>query len=206
MRTDGSCARRLAGRRIGLVLSLAALPHLTGCATTIYPPPAVSETAWVGVLDHGQHASLVVGLPGNAMIRYAYGDWRYFALRQTGAAEATSALLWPTQAALGRKRLQGSFSPSAISREIDALVEDAVYLMVEARDARRFVERLDGIFHENAATQLYNERLDLWFVHHPEPYSTAHNSNRVIGKWLVELGCRLDGPALFSIWKRGTEP
>src|SRR3546814_12908362 len=71
---------------------LLALPCLTGCATTVYPPAMVAEPARVAVLDHGQHSSLVIALPGDAMVRYAYGDRRYFALRQTGSTEGIAAL------------------------------------------------------------------------------------------------------------------
>lgn len=81
---------------------------LAGCAATIVPPSVVAEPAKVGVLDHGRHASLIVEVPGTpAMIRYSYGDWQWYALQKTGVTEATSAVLGPTQAALGRRELVG---------------------------------------------------------------------------------------------------
>src|SRR3546814_10754753 len=165
----------------------------------------VAEPARVAVLDHGQHSSLVIALPGDAMGRYAYGDRRYFALRQTGSTEGIAALLWPTQAVLGRARLQGPLWPDSLRWTVREAFEDILFFEADAGAARRLVARLDGFFDRNAPTLLYTASLDLWFVDHPEPYSALHNSNRMVGRWLVELGCRLEGPALFSIWRRGTE-
>src|SRR3546814_3035023 len=96
------------------------------------------------------------------MVRYAYGDRRYFALRQTGPFAGIAALFWPTQAVLGRQRMPGPLSPGALSREIRALTEDVVYLEVDAAAARWLMARLDGLFEENAPHLLYNASLDMW--------------------------------------------
>src|SRR3546814_18800336 len=101
-------------RRAGAVLALLALPCLTGCATTVYPPAMVAEPARVAALDHGQHSSPVIALPGDAMVRYAYGDRRYFALRPTGSTAGIADLFWPTQPGLGRPRLRGPRWPATL--------------------------------------------------------------------------------------------
>ena len=44
------------------------------------------------------------------MVRYAYGDWRWFALGQTGVFEGIAALSGD-KSALGRKRLPGPLTP-----------------------------------------------------------------------------------------------
>ena len=185
-------------------LVVAATLWLFGCATTVYPPQGVAEPVQVGVLDHGHHASLIVQIPDDGMRRYSYGDWNWYALRQTGLAEGSSALLWPTQAALGRKELPGPFSPVAIPGEVRVAIENAIYLTVDASAVGRLVDRLEQIYRENSAAHVYNEAYDLVFVPHPEPYSIAHNSNQVVADWLEQLGCRVEGTALFSVWKLGT--
>ena len=43
-------------------------------------------------MDHGRHASLVVATPGGDLVRYAYGDWRYYVQRDTGMDSALAAL------------------------------------------------------------------------------------------------------------------
>ena len=104
-------------RRRCPALAVAALLWLSGCGATVYPPPGVAAPSQVGVLDHGQHSSLILQIP-DGMVRYSYGDWKWYAFRQTGPTEGTSALFWPSQAALGRKELPGPFSPAAVAREV----------------------------------------------------------------------------------------
>lgn len=187
-------------RRRRAALAAAALLCLPGCGATIYPPHPVAEPAQVAVLDHGWHSSLILETPGG-MLRYSYGDWSWYALRRTGPAEGIAALLWPTQAALGRRQLPGPFSPAAIAREVRVAFEDAIYLTVDTQAVHRLVTRLDRIYHENSAALVYNEPYDLWFVPHPDPYSISRNSNRVVADWLEQLGCRVEGTTLFDIWQ-----
>ena len=191
-------------RRAPLLLTATLPLCLPGCTTTVFPPDQVAEPAQVGILDHGRHATLILEVPEGGMLLYGYGDWTWYALRQTGAVEGSSAVLWPTQAALGRRRLPGPFSPEAVSRAVEVPIEDALYLTVEAAEVRRLVDRLERIFRENIASRVYNPSYDLEFVHHPEPYWILHNSNQVVADWLRELGCRVEGPAVLSDWRRGT--
>jgi hypothetical protein len=155
-----------------------------------------------GVLDHGQRSSLILPT-ADGMVRYSYGDWQWYALRQTGPAEGTAALFCPTQAGLGRKQLPGPFSPAAISRQVR--VEEVVYLTVDARAVDQPVDSLERNFDENSAGQVYNEAYDLVFVPHPDPYTIDHNSNRVVAGWLEQLGCRLEGTTLLSVWQLGAD-
>jgi hypothetical protein len=187
----------------GRALALAAPLWLCGCAATVFPPQHATDPVQVGVLDHGQHTSLIVPIPGDGMRRYSYGDWRWYALRQTGPLEGTSALLWPSKAGLGRKELPGPFSPAAVAREVRVPIEHALYFRVAAGDVHALVHRLDRIYDENRAGRIVNSAYDLVFVPYPEPYWIFHNSNQVVAAWLEQLGCRVQGPALFAIWRLG---
>ena len=172
----------------------------------MYPPQQVADPVQAGILDHGRTASLIVEVPGGGMVRYAYGDWTWYALDRTGPVEGSAALLWRSEAALGRMELPGPFSPAAVAREVRVGLEDTLYLTVDARDVRRLVDHLDRIFEENRARSVYNETHHLVFVPHPEPYSMFHNSNHMVAAWLEQLGCRVEGPALLSSWRRGADP
>ena len=199
------CRPPLAHRRPRLALAVAAPLWLCGCANTVFPPQHVTDPVQIGILDHGRHTSLILQIPSDGMRRYSYGDWRWYALRQTGLAEGSAAVFWRTQAALGRKELPGPFSPAAVAREVRVPIEHALYLTVDARDVRSLVDRLDRIYHANFALRIDNEVYDLVFVPHPEPYSIFHNSNQVVAAWLEQLQCRVEGPALFAIWQRGPD-
>jgi hypothetical protein len=74
---------------------------------------------------------------------------------------------------------------------------------VDASAVQLLVGRLDRIYQENHAERVDNAAYDLVFVPYPEPYSMFHNSNQVVAGWLEQLGCRVDGPALFAVWRLG---
>jgi hypothetical protein len=165
------------------------------------PPAAVVEPARVAVLDHGRHTSLLLEVPGEAaMVRYAYGDWRWYALGQTGVFEGIAALSG-NKSALGRKRLPGPLTPETVPRRVTVGIEEALYLDAEARDVRRLVATLDGIFAANTAERIDNTAYGLEFVPHPEPYGAFNNSNQMVARWLEALGCRVDGSAVYADWK-----
>ncbi|MGH8287112.1 MAG: hypothetical protein ACRETT_15295, partial [Steroidobacteraceae bacterium] len=91
--------------RIALVCGL--VPGLAGCTTTIGAPVHPADPVEVFIIDQGRTASLVIPASSGGMLRYAYGDWRWYALRETGLFRGAAALLWPTQGALGRAELGG---------------------------------------------------------------------------------------------------
>ena len=193
----------IARRRPCRILAAAAPLWLCGCANTVFPPQHATDPVQVGILDHGQHTSLIVEIPGAGMRRYSYGDWQWYALRQTGPLEGTSALFWPSEAALGRKDLPGPFSPTAVALEVRVPIEHALYLTVDAHAVRGLTGRLDRIYDANFAERIDNEAYDLVFVPYPEPYWIFHNSNQVVAGWLEQLQCRVAGPALFAVWRLG---
>ena len=178
------------------------LAALAACSTSIVPPAHVREPAPIAVLDHGRHSSLLLDAGDGSMVRYAYGDWQWYALRQTGPTEASGALLLPSKAALGRKRLPGPVSPEGVARNVKVGVEKAYFLEVEASAVRDLMARLDSVFSANLYSRVVNEAYDLEFVPDPEPYNFfSHNSNSVVADWLRALGCRIDGTALWADWR-----
>jgi hypothetical protein len=180
---------------------LVAAASLAGCSSVIIPPTGVREPASIAVLDHGRHSSLLLDAGDGSMVRYAYGDWQWYALQQTGPIEASTAVLLRSKAALGRKRLPGPVSPDGVARNVRVGVEEAYFLEVETSAARDLIARLDGIFFASIDSRVVNEAYDLEFVPDPEPYTFfSHNSNSVVAEWLRALGCRVEGTPLFATW------
>ena len=175
---------------------------LQGCATVVVPPHLRSAGVTVFLLDHGHHSSLVLPTPDGHMIRYAYGDWEYYARADTGLYRGTAALLWPTQGALGRRQLPGPPTAAAVRRQVRVPIVRLYALQVKRGKTARLRRRLNGIFRSNVGTVHYNPLYDLYFVHDPQPYDMAHDSNREVANWLQRLGCRIrGGPVLLSNWK-----
>ncbi len=174
---------------------------LAACATVVVAPAAPEEPVAVFLLDHGGHASLVLPAGEGRLVRYAYGDFRWYALEQTGPGSGFAALLGGTPAALGRGELKGPAEVQAVR----AQVREGTVQVYELRVARAASERLRGeldeLFEANRATLVHSATYDLDFVRHPTPYSAEHNSNVVTARWLEALGCEVQGPSLITNWR-----
>jgi hypothetical protein len=187
-------------RSSGTFLAILALSLLCGCAIQVTPPAGVEEPATVFMLDHGRHTSLVVSTPEGGLVRYAYGDWRYYAERLTGPGHAIAALLVSTPGALGRRNLPGPPSPEAVHRQVPVVIDHLYPLQVERARVEALRRRLDAIV-ATAERELESPDADLVFVPHPSDYNLVHNSNRAIADWLVELGCEVRGRPLLARWR-----
>jgi hypothetical protein len=173
----------------------------SGCATTLVPPSEVRDPATVILLDHGGTASLVLPNQDAGMVRFGYGDWNYYALRRTSLGDGIAALFWPTQAALGRRRLNGPVTTDSVRSQVAVPIEAAHEITVERSATVRLREDLEALFAQNLDTLVVTPSVDFEFVHHPAPYTLAHNSNHVVAEWLRSVGVRTHGPAWYSEWK-----
>lgn len=183
------------------VLVVAALTLAAGCSTTVVPPASPSEPVSVFLLDHGRTPSLVLPTPDGNMTRYVYGDWNWYALRNTGPIDGLRALFWPTQGTLGRRDLRGPPHADILHERVRVDTIDGLFLVTVARaDVERLRSRLDAEHRAGAEVALV-EALDLQFVPHPRRYSYFHNSNHAVAGWLRELGCETQGLAFHSRWR-----
>lgn len=175
---------------------------LNGCAgtTRIIPPAAPLDPVPVFVVDHGRHTSLVLPVPDGSLHRYAYGDERYYALRETGVGQALAALLWSTPGVLGHRRLSGPASVESLRAQLRVGVREIHTLQVERTAVERLRNRLDAWIGQ-ADRVLPAPAVDLSFVPYPQAYSLRHNSNQVVADWLRDLGCSVDGRPILSGWR-----
>lgn len=187
-------------RRVRCIgLCLAALGLLGGCTTRIVPPVNLQEPATVFVLDHGRHTSLVVPAAEGGLVRYAYGDWRYYAERKTGPGHAIAAILWSTPGALGRRALPGPATAPEVRAQVPLVITDLYEIEVERQRIDVLRAELDAYF-DTADIQLETPEVLLSFVRHPRAYNLRHNSNTALAGWLETLGCRVSGPAILARW------
>lgn len=190
---------KASSRHLALLLPLL----LGGCVTTVVPPEAPDDPVPVFLLDHGRHASLALPAAESGLLRYAYGDWTWYAESRPGLFAGVAALFCPTRAAFGRRHLAGDVSVAGLRRTLRVGVERIYELRVSRRAVQGLRAELEGLYAAGRAGELRNPEMDLVFVEHPEPYTGFHNSNRVVAGWLQRLGCRIEGPALFSRWRLG---
>lgn len=188
--------------RACLVLPWIVLLTIACTPAVIAPPPAPEDPRPVFLLDHGRHPSLVLPLGDTATVRYAYGEWRWYAERKTGVLRAFPAVWWPTPAALGRRVLAVPPDSAALHGALGVGVEHLYAFEAAADRVARLRARLDSLFSLGRRdTLIHNRVYDLDFAPHPDAYWGLHNSNQVVAAWLQELGFRVEGPVLFSRWR-----
>lgn len=174
---------------------------LTACTTKLSPPVSVTTPRSVYVLDHGHHTSLVLSDASGHYYRYAYGDWRYYALTETGPWSGLRALLTPTQAALGRREFTADGSVQNIIRAAGVTTERVIELQVEAERVDALHQQLEQIYQDNLPTRHRQPAHNFDFVKHPQPYTLRHNSNRMVADWLTQMDVTVSRRPTVTTWQ-----
>lgn len=183
-----------------LLLFMLSIGSTNGCAVRVVPPRQLSGPVSVFLLDHGQHSSLVLPGKSGGLVRYSYGDWQYYALGHTGLVSGFNALFRDTPAALGRRELPGPQTAANVRSLIRIGIEQLFELHAESLEVSRLRDDLDNLFNSAQASRIYNAKMDLYFVPHPEPYTLWHNSNLMVARWLGVLGFKVWGSPIASNW------
>jgi hypothetical protein len=184
---------------VGIILGLLALPLVL--TTRVIPPAAPQNPVTVIIVDHGDTASLVLPSEDGTMIRFAYGDWQWYAMGTTSYFRAIPTLAFPTQGALGRQEMPGPISEQAIAEQMKVGFEQLHPLSIEQDQGTRLRAMLDKSFQQNLESRVFNRGSDMYFVHHRRRYTYFYNSNHMVADWLMELGCQVRGPAYGSRWR-----
>lgn len=187
---------------IGAAPFLAATLLLGACTATLTPPAEVEDPRRAFILDHGRHTTLVLPRADGGLVRYAYGDWDYYARNRTGLWQGARAVLWPTRAGLGRRELAGPATEAGVRRAVAVGIREVITLSVEADRVAALRRELDALFRERGERRRENRRYDLAFVPHPQAYSLASNSNGRVARWLEELDVEVSGWPLWSRWRQ----
>lgn len=176
---------------------------LLGCAGTITPPDelALKNPRPVFLLDHGRHSTLVLTREDGSLVRYLYGEWRWYALQETGFFRAWPTLLVPTQGALGRRELMGPPTSINIRQQIPVAIQAIHELAVEADHSDALDRRLEQRFENAIHTRHYNRDYDLEFVHDSRNYTLFYNSNHVVADWLREMELAVNGNPIWGLWR-----
>ncbi len=176
------------------------VPPLSACSATILPPPQPTDPVTVVLLDHGRHSSLVLPDSAGGALRYSYGDWAYYVMRDTALASSARALFRSTPAALGRQHLAVAPESDSLLHALRVQVVQAWRIEVEHLRMARLRDDLERQFASAIDTRAFSPWFGVDFVRHPTPYTLNHNSNYLVGVWLTELGCEIHGQPILSSW------
>ncbi|HEY7854655.1 MAG TPA: hypothetical protein VIB80_06040 [Aquiluna sp.] len=189
-------------RLIWLAFTISGLLFLSAFTPTVLVPPSeIQESRTVFVIDHGTHSSVAIETDSGQMMRYAYGDFRYYANRDTSLGAGAAALLWPTPSTLGRALLEGPATKESLLRQLRVVVEIVYELQVEGDSADQLILELDEIHARKPAEHVDVPAYGLVFSPHPVDYFWGHNSSSVIAGWLREMGVGMFGWGLIASWR-----
>ena len=135
------------------------------------------------------------------MLRFVYGDWRWYAERETGFLRAFPTLFARTQGALGRQALPPPPEAATIRANARVTIDEIHLLAVDARSVDALIQTLERRFDSARETLRYSEPYDLEFVHDPKPYTLGDNSNHVVADWLRSLGVEVRGNPWLGRWR-----
>lgn len=200
-RVEPPSARQGYTRAFWLICLLVLLP---GCSNRLLPPELLKEPVTIHLIDHGRHPSLV--LPGRecGWVRYAHGEWRWYAQRQQGVWRGLQSLFWPTRATLGRQQLESLPRHPGVSAAIPEGYRERYSFQVEKAHVSALREQLDAHF-EESADWLFQPDFNLQFVPIQGFYWFGNNSNRTMVAWLRTLDVRVTGNGLFSQWQLNSQ-
>jgi len=166
-----------------------------GCATTVIPPAHPQNPAMVYLTDYGRHSSVLLPSSGGGFDEYAFGDWNFFALGHTQWWVALHALIYSPQATLGRRHIE-----PASSETIQKGLGDCKRLM-KFEASQIYIDALstdlDARFRRQSPA-IFSDYCKLYCVRDDEYYWIFHNCNNVTAGWLKQLGCKINGPAIYS--------
>lgn len=189
-----------AARWVRLLFLAILVAATSGCANHVTVPEDPTSPVQAYLINHGRHASLVLPDSNGQWRRYVHGEWRWYALDETGPLRAIQAILWPTQATIGRGTLSRSPENGSPLPGIPEGYAEAISFQVSQSRVASLRQRLDDYF-ENPEMHHYQPIYALEFVPFPRSYWFLHQSNEVIANWLRALGLEVRGPTLFSDWE-----
>ncbi|UYG05642.1 hypothetical protein OCT51_09875 [Halomonas sp. LR3S48] len=179
---------------------------LAGCVGRVLPPEprSLAEPVDVYLLDHGRHSSLVLPREEGGVVRYSYGEWRWYVEGRRHLPAGAAAMLWPTKSGLGRGVYPEISSPGQFHRLAPEGLTDVHAFQAEAARVMALRRRLDEHFEQAASEPVPSEEFGLEFVPYPRRYSAVHQSNLVVARWLLALDVDVHGSPWFSNWRVDT--
>jgi hypothetical protein len=187
----------IAQRLLAAQVLIAAVTVAAGCTTRIITPENPSAPTAVFIVDYGRHTSLVLpAQDGKSLVEYSYGDWNWYALDKSGLLDVFPTMLWPTRGTLGRRSLHVEPNSFQIRRETKC--DQVLKVIVAGEQAAALLVQLRSEYDEHIDSIPFQERFHLKFVHSDRSFHLFHNCNQQVAARLRDLGCKVQGPAMFA--------
>ena len=167
-----------------------------GCSARIIPPTAPPRPQTVLVTDYGRHSSLILPDESGHLVEYTYGDWNFFALSETHWYNALQALFFSRGATIGVRHFDFGTDADQLTQRIGCVT--LLRISVDSPNIQLLRQQLTQRVDEHRSTRIYNPINDCEFVRDDECYSLWNNCNHLTARWLVALGCEIEGDPVTS--------
>ena len=181
-----------------MTLTLLSVTLCGGCVNRVTPPADPRDPVTVYVADFGRHSSLLLPTAPGYYNEYAFGDWDWFALRDTSIYSALRAIFFSGAATLGRQQLALPPGADAITAARAVGADRAIRLNVPADRAQQLLNRLEDLHYRHRGRMTYAVDLHMWFVPYRGHYAGWNNCNHLTRRWLEALNCDVRGAAYTS--------
>src|SRR5207244_13135589 len=114
---------------------------------------------------------------------------------------ALGALLIPSKSTLGRREMADPKDVESLQHSIPLWIQYVYVIKVERDREQKLLQRLEKEFNENNTIEVITRPSDLNFVRHQSLYWVFHDSNHEIAGWLEEMGCKVKGSRVLSLWE-----
>ena len=169
--------------------------------TTIHAPEGISDARTIHVsLYDTDHSGVVLERSEGVWVEYAYGDWDSYARRRASPLVAISAVMWPTDGAIGRRHISWDGRDEHELHQAlrtNPAFSTSLAVAVGSSDAQRLLELLDARFERGIRSPLSVDPREhttgLEFVKDSRRYWLWHTCNHETASWLREAGCRVEG-------------
>lgn len=177
---------------------------VVGCGA-VHPPARTKDPLAVYVADYGVHSAVMLPVGGDRYVEYAFGDWGYCALDRDGPFDAIGALLFSGSSAFGRRFVE--MKPGQAYPTPRAPLPKKIFSITVSRQYLETVEKkLDARWRKYECTAVHNPGNDTDYVRDDQHYSFLHSCNHLTADTLREMGCKVDGPTIFSSFHLADTP
>lgn len=176
-----------------LLAGLAAALLLSGCTSIVVRPRNPEDPVQTYLVMEAMHKGVILPCADGSYVEYGYGDWDWFALNCNRWYHVFDTILWPTQGALGKRKVTGRTHSSIVR----AYPLGRVIPIRAAREkAGKLLKDLEARHEAKTETLHRNALSGFDFVMDESSYWFLNNCNDVAADWLRRLGCRVS-PAVI---------
>lgn len=175
--------------------ALGIVPIAGGCATTVTPPASPADPVAVFLAVNGKHSSLMVERDSGRVTEFGYTSWSWSVQKRDWWLAALPTMVLPNDGALCVNERPGPLEETRVRTQTGAV--GLFPIRVSRAALRTLLEKLDSVYAAGGEKSVLDAPTGWVYVKDEHPYWVLHTCNDAVATWLRELGCQVQGPAVY---------